>query len=42
MGNAMRAVGALAITAIQQHLGLKFEPTRAPVEVLVIEKPSAN
>jgi len=32
-------------TAIQQQLGLKLEPTKAPVEVLVIdsvEKPSEN
>jgi uncharacterized protein (TIGR03435 family) len=32
-------------TAVQQQLGLKLEPTKAPVEVLVIdrvEKPSQN
>ena len=32
-------------TAIQEQVGLKFEPTKAPVDVLVIdhvEKPSAN
>jgi len=32
-------------TAVQQQLGLKLEPTKAPVDVLVIdhvEKPSEN
>ena len=32
-------------TALQEQLGLKFKPTKAPVDVLVIdhvEKPSAN
>ena len=32
-------------TAIQQQLGLKLEPTKAPIEVLAIdcaEKPSGN
>jgi len=32
-------------TAVEEQLGLKFEPTKAPVDVLVIdhvEPPSAN
>jgi uncharacterized protein (TIGR03435 family) len=37
--------GPAMFTAFQEELGLKFESTRAPVEVLIIdhaEKPSEN
>jgi uncharacterized protein (TIGR03435 family) len=41
----LKADGASLFTALQEQLGLRFEPQRAPVEVLVIdsiERPSEN
>jgi uncharacterized protein (TIGR03435 family) len=39
------AIGLSILTALQEQLGLKLEPRRAPVEVLAIgnvERPSQN